>query len=57
MARRRSPLRKAERELYLADRTAGDLEALERGGIGALLARLMRRQVRREVGRKTRGWL
>jgi len=53
MARRRSVLRKAERDLYLADRTVGDLEALQRGGIGGLLKRLARRQVRR----RTRGWL
>ena len=57
MTRRRSPLRKAERDLYLADRTLGDAEALQRGGIGALLKRLARRQVRRAVGRKSRGWL
>jgi hypothetical protein len=57
MARRRSPFRAAERDLYLASRTPGDLNALQRGGIGALLARLMRRQVRRTVGRKTHGWL
>jgi hypothetical protein len=42
-----------KRHLYLASRTAGDLEALQRGGLGALLKRLLRRQVRR----KTRGWL
>lgn len=55
--RRRSPLRQAERDLYLASRTAGDVRAFERGGVAGLLKRLLRRKVRRTVGRRTRGWL
>jgi hypothetical protein len=57
MARRRNPLRRAERDLYLADRTLGDVEAFQRGGVAGLAKRLLRRKVRRTVGRKTRGWL
>jgi len=57
MTRRRSALGKAERDLYLADRTASDARALRSGGLGALALRLMRRKVRRTIGRKTRGWL
>lgn len=57
MARRRSALRTIERDAYLTSRTAGDLEAFQRGGIGGLIKRLARRQVRRTVGRKSRGWL
>lgn len=56
-ARRRSALSQAEHDLYLASRTAGDFRALQSGGITALLLRLLRRDVRRTVGRKTRGWL
>lgn len=56
---RRNPstLRAIERDVYKADRTLGDLSALQRGGVSALLLRLARRQVRRKVGQATRGWL
>ncbi len=56
-ARKRSPLRQAEHDLYLANRTAGDYRALQSGGITALLLRLAKRKARRTVGRKTKGWL
>lgn len=56
-ARKRSPLRQAERDLYLANRTAGDIRALRTGGPVALLLRLLRRKSRRTVARKTKGWL
>jgi hypothetical protein len=39
------------------NRTAGDARALQRGGILALLLRIGKRDVRRTVARKTRGWL
>ncbi len=57
MARKTTGLRKAERDLYLADRTLGDLLSFQRGGVAGLAKRLARRQVRRRVGRATKGWL
>jgi hypothetical protein len=56
-ARKRSPLRQVERDAYLVSRAAGDIRALQSGGVTALLLRLGRRKVRRTVGRKTGGWL
>jgi hypothetical protein len=46
--RRRSALAQAERDLYLASRTAGDLHAAEKGP-AALAERVTRRQVRRRL--------
>lgn len=46
--RRRSPLSRAERDLYLASRTAGDLHAAGEGP-AALAERIARRQVRRRL--------
>ena len=57
MGRRRSGLRAAERNLYLADRTLGDLLAFQRGGLLGLGKRISRRKTRRAVGRATKGWL
>ncbi|HZR50097.1 MAG TPA: hypothetical protein VFB06_11315 [Streptosporangiaceae bacterium] len=58
MARSRTGgLRKAERNLYLTDRTLGDLLAFQRGGVAGLVKRLAPRQVRRKVGRASKGWL
>lgn len=46
--RKRSALSRAERDLYLASRTAGDLHAAEEGP-GALAGRVTRRQLRRRL--------
>jgi len=56
MARKTSDLEQVRRALYKAQRGIGDFQAAERG-LTPLLLRLARRQVRRRVGRATKGWL
>lgn len=53
----RSWLRQAERDTYLISRTLGDVNAAKTGGAPRLAKRLVRRRVRRFIGRKSRGWL
>jgi hypothetical protein len=48
MARRRSALEQFRRDLYLTQRTIGDYQAAQRG---TLIQRLLRRQLRRVLGR------
>ena len=57
MARRRTGVQQAERSSYFLTRFLGDLAAYQRGGAYGLGKRLARRQVRRRVGQKSRGWL
>lgn len=57
MARKRSMLREIERDTYLTDRAMGAALAAQRGGAPAVAKRLVRRRVRRFVGRATKGWL
>lgn len=42
-------LRKTQRDLYLAQRTAGDLNALQRGGTPRLARRVLKRAYHRKV--------
>lgn len=56
-ARRTTSLRQIERSVYKVDRALGDAAAFQRGGFPGLAKRLLRRQVRRRVGRATKGWL
>jgi len=58
MTRRRTqPSRSVERDLYLASRTLGDIRTVRRGGVTAYGVRLVRRSWRRQLGRRSRGWL
>lgn len=54
MTRRRSPLTRTRRRLYLTQRTIGDVQSAGRGP-GKLLARLLRRQLRRAFYQSLRG--
>jgi hypothetical protein len=57
MARKRSLLGRIERDVYLADRTRRDIRTYQRGGLGALAVKLLKRRTRRTAARKTDGWL
>lgn len=57
MPRKQSALSQIERQAYLANRAAGDVRAFQQGGILGLLLRVGKRDVRRTVRRRTRGWL
>jgi len=52
--RRQSGFRRAERQVYLADRTALDISAALRGPV-PLARRLVRRRIRRSFFRSLRG--
>lgn len=45
----RNALSRAERDLYLAQRTRADLNALKRGGLPAVATRIVRRTYHRKL--------